>query len=441
MPWHRWQHPGTPDQRCLVAALSGGKSARALGRRHSAGYPWPPGHVPRLAGVGAQVRRPGPGPLQREAKEPPGVPALRADLLCGTRLEDDLPDLLWSFVNLSTALRCLLEGLRWLWGAEAVKVAGRSGISQARTRLGAAPLHRLYEQGVRPIATHATKGAWYRQWRLVSLDGSCLDVADTQENRASFGSPGASRGESAFPQLRFVEGIACAVAPLMTIVSRVSAPVVSLLDASTKAIFRLFGVRTEPDAPVTEQDIKTLVAEAETAGVIETDERKMISGVLRLGDRAVRGVMTPRTAVDWIDLNDPEDEIRLALTLTRHTRLPVAQGDPDNMLGVVQSRELLAALLKSEPLDLRRRVRRAPVIPDTVNALDVLNTLRQSEVPIALVHDEYGHFEGIVTPAVAHPGDGLISASRTARTMPLDTPLILYCGTPDGVSGINCTTS
>ena len=199
--------------------------------------------------------------------------------------------------------------------------------------------------------------------------------------------------------LKNAEGIACAVAPLMTIVSRVSAPVVSLLDASTKAIFRLFGVRTEPDAPVTEQDIKTLVAEAETAGVIETDERKMISGVLRLGDRPVRGVMTPRTAVDWIDLNDPEDEIRLALTLTRHTRLPVAQGDPDNMLGVVQSRELLAALLKSEPLDLRRRVRRAPVIPDTVNALDVLNTLRQSEVPIALVHDEYGHFEGIVTPA------------------------------------------
>src|SRR5215204_5010596 len=101
-------------------------------------------------------------------------------------------------------LRCLLEGLRWLWGAEAFKVAGRSGISQARTRLGAAPLHRLYEQGVRPIATHATKGAWYRAWRLVSLDGSCLDVADTQDNRASFGSPGASRGESAFPQLRFV---------------------------------------------------------------------------------------------------------------------------------------------------------------------------------------------------------------------------------------------
>jgi hypothetical protein len=101
-------------------------------------------------------------------------------------------------------LRCLLEGLRWLWGAEAVRVAGKSGISQARTRLGAEPLHRLYERVVRPIATPATKGASYRMWRLVSLDGSCLDVADTEENCATFGRPEASRGESAFPQLRFV---------------------------------------------------------------------------------------------------------------------------------------------------------------------------------------------------------------------------------------------
>jgi hypothetical protein len=101
-------------------------------------------------------------------------------------------------------LRCLLEGLRWLWGAEAVRVAGKSGISQARTRLGAEPLRRLYEQLVRPVATRATRGAWYRQWRPVSLDGSCLDVADTDANRTAFGRPGASRGEGAFPQLRFV---------------------------------------------------------------------------------------------------------------------------------------------------------------------------------------------------------------------------------------------
>jgi hypothetical protein len=101
-------------------------------------------------------------------------------------------------------LRCLVEGLRWLWGAEAVRVAGKSGISQARTRLAAEPLRRLYEQLVRPVATPATRGAWYRQWRPVSLDGSCLDVADTDANRTAFGRPGASRGEGAFPQLRFV---------------------------------------------------------------------------------------------------------------------------------------------------------------------------------------------------------------------------------------------
>ena len=116
----------------------------------------------------------------------------------------------------SEVLRCLLEGVRWLWGAEAVRIAGKSGISQARARLGEAPLRLLYERVVRPVATRATKGAWYRRWRLVSLDGSCLDVADTEDDRAAFERPGACRGESAFPQVRFValagrERHACAV--------------------------------------------------------------------------------------------------------------------------------------------------------------------------------------------------------------------------------------
>src|SRR5690242_15853554 len=100
-------------------------------------------------------------------------------------------------------LRCLLEGLRWLWGAEAVRVAGKSGIWQAHRRLGEAPLRRLYEALAQPIAIRARKGAWVRDWRLVSLNGSCLEVADTEANRSAFGVPGASRGASAFPQLRF----------------------------------------------------------------------------------------------------------------------------------------------------------------------------------------------------------------------------------------------
>ena len=102
-------------------------------------------------------------------------------------------------------LRCLLEGVQWLLDPSAkVKVAGKSGISQARSRLGAEPVKKLYDAVVAPIAGKRTQGAWYRQWRLVSLDGSTLDVADTTENDKAFGRPGASRGSSAFPKIRFV---------------------------------------------------------------------------------------------------------------------------------------------------------------------------------------------------------------------------------------------
>src|SRR5215468_8156581 len=102
-------------------------------------------------------------------------------------------------------LRCLLEGVQWLMDPSSkVKVAGKSGISQARSRLGAEPLKKLYDAVASPIAEKRTKGAWYRQWRIVSLDGSTLDVADTAENDKAFGRPGSSRGSSAFPKLRFV---------------------------------------------------------------------------------------------------------------------------------------------------------------------------------------------------------------------------------------------
>src|ERR1700730_3278740 len=102
-------------------------------------------------------------------------------------------------------LRCLLEGVQWLLDPSAtVKVAGKSGISQARTRLGWEPVRQLHDELVKPIAARTTRGAWYRQWRLVSLDGSTLDVADEASNDEAFGRAGASRGRSAFPQIRFV---------------------------------------------------------------------------------------------------------------------------------------------------------------------------------------------------------------------------------------------
>jgi hypothetical protein len=101
-------------------------------------------------------------------------------------------------------LRCLLEGVQWLLGPSAIKVAGKSGISQARTRLGWEPLQHLHDSIVKPIAVKSTKGAWYRNWRLVSMDGSTLDTADEKDNEKAFGRPSASRGHSAFPQVRFV---------------------------------------------------------------------------------------------------------------------------------------------------------------------------------------------------------------------------------------------
>src|SRR5690606_27145545 len=169
--------------------------------------------------------------------------------------------------------------------------------------------------------------------------------------------------------LRHPEGIACAMAPLMLVVSKAAAPAVWLLNASTRLIFSLFGRSSGGETTVTEEEIKMLVGEAESAGVIDEEERRMIAGVLRLGDRTARGLMTPRTDVDWIDVNDTPESIRSLLMDTPHSRLPVSEGSPDNIIGIIQSRALLAALLSDSPLDLRSQVQSAPVIPDTLHAL------------------------------------------------------------------------
>jgi len=199
--------------------------------------------------------------------------------------------------------------------------------------------------------------------------------------------------------LRRSESIACTVAPFMTAFSRIAAPAIWLLDASTRLVFRVLGQTTESESRVTDEEIRTIIAEAESAGVIERGEREMIAGVMRLADRAVVGLMTPRTEVDWIDVTAEPGLIRDRLITTPHSRLPVGEGTTDHLIGVVQTRELLASLLKNEPIDVRRHVRKAAIVPETTDALDVLAILRKSEVPMALIVDEYGAFEGIVTPA------------------------------------------
>ncbi|MEP9389479.1 hemolysin family protein [Mesorhizobium sp. KR9-304] len=199
--------------------------------------------------------------------------------------------------------------------------------------------------------------------------------------------------------LKDPEGIAVMVAPAMTILSKVSMPLVFLLDFSGRAVLWLLGQSGESEEKVTDEEIKMLVAEAEHHGTIESDERRMIAGVMRLGDRAVRAVMTPRTEIDWLNLEWDEAAAKKMLMETQHSRLPAGEGVVDNMIGVVQTRDLLAAMLEGKPFEPRKHIRTAPIAHDQADALDVLTILRESEVPVALVHDEYGHFEGIVTPA------------------------------------------
>ncbi len=168
---------------------------------------------------------------------------------------------------------------------------------------------------------------------------------------------------------------------------------------SSGALFRLMGLKRETEDHVTAEELHLIVAEASKSGVIEEHERSIISGVVRLADRPVREVMTPRTDVEWIDATLDDAGIRAALMAASHSRMPVADGSVDSVIGVVQARDIAVALFKGEPLDLRVLMRQAPVVIDQIDAMDALDALRQAEVPMALIHDEYGHFEGIVTPA------------------------------------------
>ena len=199
--------------------------------------------------------------------------------------------------------------------------------------------------------------------------------------------------------LRNPEKIAVRVAPAMTAMARIASPVVWFLDISGRAVLRALGYQAQAEHRVTDEEIRTLMAEAETAGVIEPGERAMIAGVMRLGDRPVRAVMTPRREVDMIDLTDGPDDIRRTILDSVHSRLPVHAGTPDEMLGIIQAKGLLDAYLRGERPDIKSQVRPAANVPDTADALDVVDVIKGSPVHMALVHDEYGHFQGVVTNA------------------------------------------
>lgn len=197
--------------------------------------------------------------------------------------------------------------------------------------------------------------------------------------------------------LRDPEAIAVKVAPAMTLMAKLSLPLVWLLDRSGKALLWILGHREDPQDRVSEDEIKTLVVEAENAGVLEPGEKEMIAGVMRLGDLPVGAVMTPRHEVSLIDLSDPESDILAALQNSTHSRCVVFDGNRDHALGIVQAKEVLDVYLDGRAPDIRALTRDAPIIPETVDARDVVAILRDSAVHIGLVHDEYGTFQGVVT--------------------------------------------
>lgn len=197
--------------------------------------------------------------------------------------------------------------------------------------------------------------------------------------------------------LRDPEGIASRVAGAMRMLSRLASPVVWLMSASSNLVLRLFGKHDPSDNAVTEEEVKAVVAEGAQAGALEHEERHMIERVLRLADRPVRALMTPRNDVSWIDRSAPPEAIAAQLRAAQVTRFVVAERRIDNVVGVVVVKDLLDQALNGEAPNVAKALRQPLVLPDNLSGLDALERLRHDAVGLALVLDEYGSFEGVVT--------------------------------------------
>ena len=197
--------------------------------------------------------------------------------------------------------------------------------------------------------------------------------------------------------LREPERIAVMLALPLEGLARASSPVVWLLSRSSALVLRLFGAHAPNDQGVTEEEVKALVAESAESGELHHNERQMIERVLRLADRPVRALMTPRTEVAWIARDAAPADLAIAIQAESITRFVVADGRVDNVVGVVAAKDLLDQLLAGGPLDLGAALRQPIVLPDNLSAMDALERLRADALGMALVLDEYGSFEGVVT--------------------------------------------
>jgi putative hemolysin len=197
--------------------------------------------------------------------------------------------------------------------------------------------------------------------------------------------------------LRSPELIATRLAPAVFWLARVSGPLVWLLGWASDAVLRAIGHSEAARQAVTEDELKALLAEGTQAGVLETGERDMIERVLRLADKPVRAIMTPRNELVWIDRTDPRRDIAATLKAAPHSRFVVCDGSIDNVVGVVQAKDMLDRILDGKDLSISAALRQPMIVPDTVSALDALERLKSDALGLALVMDEYGSFEGVVT--------------------------------------------
>ncbi len=197
--------------------------------------------------------------------------------------------------------------------------------------------------------------------------------------------------------LRAPERFAMALARPVRAMTAAGWPLVWVLSSASRLVLRGFGAAGEANEDVTEEELKVLLAEGERSGVIETGERDMIERVLRLADKPARAIMTPRTELVWIDRTDSEAEILRTIASSPQSRFVVCEGRVDNVVGVVRAKDVLAQKVAGRNIDLAAVLAKPIVIPDTITALDALERFRDDEIGLALVLDEYGSFEGVVT--------------------------------------------
>lgn len=196
--------------------------------------------------------------------------------------------------------------------------------------------------------------------------------------------------------LHNAERIACTMAAPMRVLSQIASPAVYLLSISTDAVLRILGIRPVAETPVTEEEINILIEQGMKAGTFEEAERDMVERVFLLGDLRVGALMTPRTEIVWLDIDDSPEEILRKIADSGNSRFPVGQGSLDNILGIVQVKDMLGRNM-GKPADLKASLRRPLFVPESTHALKVLELFKQSGIHISLVVDEYGSVQGLVT--------------------------------------------